>query len=213
MQILDNQPVLDQFPADQATPGQAAILGPIINSNGGYCNIEDNPVYAEYAYTQDGSAAGIVWGDPVPLPVGPIILAPGTVGVRFRNYTPGQNAVVFGSLSFPREPQVQITSGGIATAGSSSEITGRLSSLGSIVSGTGFSVLHTGTGAYTVSFDSVQAAIPLVQVQWEAAGSTGSVVDNMFNPTTSGFQLQMNEVQPVVQAVDVPWNFTAQQPV
>lgn len=115
MDILDAQTVADAFPQDGAG-GAIAQLGPIFDSNGGYYNVTGNPVYAQYAYGRYGE---YYWSDPVPIPVGPAILEPGTVGVRFRNYTAGAVATVSGALSEKGEPAVQITSGGIATAAAS----------------------------------------------------------------------------------------------
>lgn len=113
MDVLDAQAVADAFPLDGAG---GAVLGPIFNSAGGYYNVETNPVYVQYGY---GAYGEVQWTPAVPIPVGPAILAPGTVAVRFRNYVAGNAAVVSGALSERGEPVVQITSGGIASAGSS----------------------------------------------------------------------------------------------
>lgn len=110
MDVLDAQTVADTFPPDGAS-GPVALLGPIFGSNGGYYNVQANPVYAQYAY---GVYGAYYWSEPVPIPVGPAILQPGTVGVRFKNYVAGQVAVVSGALSEPNEPSVQITSGGLS---------------------------------------------------------------------------------------------------
>lgn len=113
MDVLDTQTVADDFPADGAA-GAIAQLGPIWGSNGGYYNIESNPVYAQYGYGDYGS---IQWTPPVPIPVGPALLTAGTVAVRFKNFTAGAAAVVSGALAERGEPQVQITAGGVAAPG------------------------------------------------------------------------------------------------
>lgn len=118
MDVLDAQVVADTFPPDGAS-GPVALLGPIFDSNGGYYNVETNPVYAQYAY---GVYGAYYWSEPVPIPVGPAILQPGTVGVRFRNYIAGSAAVVSGALSEKGEPSVQITSGGIPTTPTVAEL-------------------------------------------------------------------------------------------
>lgn len=110
MDTLDNQLVADTFPADGQSGG--AQLGPIYNSNGGYYIVADNDVYAQYAY---GTQGDVWWTDSVFIPIGPAILEPGTVGVRFANRVAGQAAHVSGSLSEHLEPSVQITSGGTST--------------------------------------------------------------------------------------------------
>lgn len=119
MDVLDAQAVADAFPQDGAS-GAIAQLGPIFDSNGGYYNVTDNPVFAQYAYGQYGEA---YWTPAVPIPIGPAVLAPGTVGVRFKNYTAGKVAHVSGALSEKREPAVQITSGGIASTGGGASAT------------------------------------------------------------------------------------------
>ena len=111
MDILDAQAVGDAFPQDGAG-GSIAQLGPIFDSAGGYYNVTGAAVYAQYAYGKYGE---FYWTDPVPIPVGPAILAAGTVGVRFKNYTPGSPATVSGALSEHGEPAVQITAGGVAS--------------------------------------------------------------------------------------------------
>lgn len=128
MYILDNVTVADQFPGDFAAQalGPLAIMGPAIKSNGGYFQIANNPVYAQLAYSPQPAGYGfgqVTWTKAFPFPVGPGILAPGTVGIRFKNYTPGSAAVVSGALSEHSEPQIEVTSSGSTSgAGSTAQI-------------------------------------------------------------------------------------------
>lgn len=118
MIILDNVAVADAFPNENAQQ-PSAIMFPAIKSNGGYFQITNNPVYLELAY---GIAPGEFgygqtrWTQQIPFPTGPGILQPGTVGVRFKNYTPGKIANVSGALAENAEPAIEVTSSGIATS-------------------------------------------------------------------------------------------------
>lgn len=144
MDVLDNQAVGDAFPGDGAS---GAVLGPIFDSNGGYYNVTGNPVYAQYAYGRYGE---YYWSEPVPIPVGPAILQPGTVGVRFRNYAAGQAAAVSGSLSEHGEPAVQITSGGTASQVSAGLVKLDSITLGVLAASIGFPT--SGSGAIAAGY-------------------------------------------------------------
>lgn len=118
MIVLDNVTVGDSFPNENAQQ-PAAIMFPAVKSNGGYFTITNNPVYVQLAYNIGAAGYGYGqsrWTKSIPFPVGPGILLPGTVGIRFSNYTPGKAAIVSGALAEEAEPSIEVTSSG--TAGS-----------------------------------------------------------------------------------------------
>lgn len=125
MITLDNVTVPDLFPTENAQQ-PAAIMFPAIKSNGGYFQISGNPVYIELAYTIEAGDFGhgqARWTKAIPFPTGPGLILPGTVGVRFQNYTPGKVATVSGALAEHAEPSIQVTSSGSISSGAGSGLT------------------------------------------------------------------------------------------
>lgn len=111
MLTLDSVAVADTFPE----PGKGgALLLEEGGSNGGYFAVTGNDVYVELAYGRQGA---IFWTEPVHVSPGNGILQPGTAGVRFRNYTPGQVATVSAGLSSRSEPSLQLTAAGVSSSG------------------------------------------------------------------------------------------------
>lgn len=208
MIVLDAQAVADTFPLD-GTQGGAQMF-PAYRSNGGYFNVVGNPVYIQLAYSAipSGGQGETHWTPPVPFPVGPGILAPGTVGIRFRNYTAGKVATVSGALAEHTEPPVIVTSAGTSTPTVSATIlTGVINSDASIAGGTGFSVVHTGTGIYTVTFTAAFTATPTVQV---------TMLDTLAGQWQGNFMSQLSNTGFVARfksnagaATDVAWTFLA----
>ena len=124
MIILDNVTVADQFPNENATQ-PSAIMFPAVKSSGGYFTILNNPVYVELAYNIESADYGhgqSRWTKAIPFPTGPGILLPGTVGIRFRNYTPGSAAIVSGALAEHAEPSIAVTSSGAFTSSAAAVI-------------------------------------------------------------------------------------------
>lgn len=203
MDTLDAQAVGDAFPGDAAA-GAVAQLGPIFDSNGGYYNVQTNPVYAQYAY---GTYGNYFWTPPVPIPVGPAILQPGTVAVRFRNYTAGSVATVSGALSEKGEPAVQITSGGVASSSGVrvNGITGSVSSAGAIVAGTGFSVAHPSTGLYQITLSPALSATPIVT----ALAFIGSGAGYCIMKSVSAVLIEIETVNGAGTLTDEAFHFVA----
>ncbi len=105
MQIIDSVVCGDDFT-------DAASIRNVYKSNGGYIAIGGQDVYAQLQYGVQGQE---VWTPSVHLPVGNGTLDKGTLGIRFRNYKAGSAATVSAGLSGPKEPQITIGSGGVAT--------------------------------------------------------------------------------------------------
>lgn len=178
METLDNVAVADSYPAGQSGGAQ---LGPIYSSNGGYFSVTE-PVYVQYAY---GSYGSQFWTQEVPLPAGPVVLDPGTVGIRLRNYVAGTIAFVSGALSERGEPKVTVTSSGVAApAAAATMITGRVTA-GGAQTGTGFTVNHSATGTYVITFTAAFATDPtVVATAGPAANGNAIATINASSPTS-----------------------------
>jgi hypothetical protein len=137
---------------------QAATMADVYDSNGGYFTVAGNDVFAQLEY---GGLGQTFWTPEFHVPVGNGILQPSTTGIRFRNYLAGQTGIVSGALSESAEPAVALTAGGNANP-VSNVITGIVDATGAPISGTGFTVVHVGTGLYTINFTSPFANAPAV---------------------------------------------------
>lgn len=111
--VINNVTVADQYPNG---PGAGlAIIAWVWDSNGGYATISSNDVFLQLAQGDQGAEE---WGDEIHVPAGGLQLLPGTIGIRFRNFTPGSPAIVSGAIFSKSEPTVIIGSTGQAkTAG------------------------------------------------------------------------------------------------
>lgn len=106
MIILDNVACGDDYT-------EAATIENVYASSGGYFSITQNDVFVQLQFGRHGLEE---WTDEVRAPVGNGILAAGTLGVRFRNATTGQAAVVSAALAAEAEPPLTIVAGGQASA-------------------------------------------------------------------------------------------------
>ena len=187
---------------DNYTP--AATLSEIIASSGGYFAVSGNDALVELQYGPQGTTQ---WTGEAQVPVGNGVLDPGTTGVRFRNATAGQVAVVTAALYEEAEPRLVITSPGtVSVSGSLSGITGQASAVGGVIAGTGWSCVHTGAGVYTVTFTTPFAAAPDVLVSLGPSGNTqGDII--VFSTAIGGCVVHVFNGAGTPQ--DQAWSFLA----
>lgn len=114
MFTIDSVACIDSFPTDGQTGGAQIIAQG--GSSGGYFSVANFDAYAQLGYVPRPGPprGGIVWTPQFHVTVGNGILAAGTHGIRFRNYTPGLVALVSAALSEPYEPPVQLAASGSA---------------------------------------------------------------------------------------------------
>lgn len=188
----------------------AATLGPVPNTTALTFTVANNSAIAQVA------GKGIPqedWGPEVLIPpvTGAQVL--NANGIRFRNAVAGNIARVVAELSQPFDPVILggtpftgilASTGGVNAGG---VLTGMVDGAGNITGGTGFSVVHTATGVYTVTFTTAFAnpptVIPTVN-DWTAALS---YVAQPTNITSTGFTLHVSTGGGTLQ--DHPFNFIA----
>lgn len=85
-------------------------------------------------------------------------------------------------------------------------VTGIVAANGTITAGTGFSVVHSGTGVYAVTFSPVFPAAPVV-LTTPVGTSRLSPDYSAGNPTATGFTLQLKDASNTL--TDAIWNFNA----
>lgn len=169
----------------------AATVGPVWLSAGGYFALAGQDAWYQLGWKPKGTT-DISWTEEVHVPVGNGIIYPGTIAVRFRNYVAGQTAVVSAAISSRDEPVVTIAAGGVATPSSTAMLTGDVNSNGTIAGGTGFTVNHSGTGIYIVSFTNPFSSSPVPVVTPKGAmlpavvaNSASQMTLNFFDTTPS----------------------------
>ena len=171
-----------------------ATIGPLtMGSNGGYFIIADNDVFMQLGYKEQGrGVSDIQWMPETHVPLGNGVFYKGTYSARFRNFTPGNVATVSGGLATPTQPLFTISAGGIATPSVSNMITGGVNANGSIAAGTGFTVNHSGTGIYVISFNTAYSSPPNIQVTLVTAntGSNAAVANLVTGWTGSSFTVR-----------------------
>jgi hypothetical protein len=100
MEILDAVTVGDTYT-------QAATIDNVYDSNGGFYALSGADVYMQLQYGRHGLEQ---WTNEVHIPVGAGsvsgVIAPGTVGIRVRNFAAGQPATISAALAFPAEPPI-----------------------------------------------------------------------------------------------------------
>lgn len=70
-------------------------------------------------------------------------------------------------------------------------VTGRVAANGTKLAGTGFSVVHSGTGIYTVTFTTAFSAVPLILLAVNPTGD-GNMI-GFTSATTSSFVVQIDD--------------------
>ncbi len=81
---------------------EAATLGPVFGSNGGYFLVSGNDAFVQLGYGRQ--AQWPLWMAETKVGAGSGTLSKGIVAVRFRNQVAGQVAVVSAGLSSADEP-------------------------------------------------------------------------------------------------------------
>ncbi len=142
-------------------------------------------------------------------------------GIAFKNHVAGQtpSPQVWGSLFTAVEPRVgggQAFAGTVSSSGSvtppplpsSGVITGVVAANGAIVAGSGFSVVHAGTGIYDVTFANGLATAPVVNADGLENISGGGLFPTVAQPclvTANGFRVSTFVTGTGLG--DKPWNF------
>lgn len=182
----------------------AATIQEVWRSSGGYFIVSDADVYMALQYGNLGSTE---WTNPVHVPTGNGILNEGTIGVKFKSYTPNLAATVSAALSAQAEPTFAIGSGGQTGNDNSTLIQGVVTGGGTIAHGTGFSCARSSAGVYqlgwTIPFPNYSFAIPItvappaLLIPYIPAGSgsgitlvfkdlTGTLTDTIFGFIATG---------------------------
>ena len=137
-------------------------------------------------------------------------------GVRARSLVAGTPAVIYGGVFQEGEAAVlpsnqvagTISTSGTITPPSTSALnglTGAVSAIGAVVSGSGFTVAHPATGKYVITATSPLAAAPIVVAtannQYVVAQTVGAI-------TTTTFTVWLIDGGSA-SLTDQPWNFLA----
>lgn len=203
---INNVPAADQYTA-------VCTIGPDFAAKTAVITVANNPVLMQFAVGKYGDWR---WTDereffsiPQSFRVGNII------GVKFRNANPGQVARILAVLSGQDDPDFQSgipfsgvlsASGGITPApGVINGITGSVSAAGGIVAGTGFTVVHVGTGIYTITPNTPFAAPPVVVATLGDHSTPDIIVAEAI--TANSFQITI--IQVGVAFHDKPFDFIA----
>ncbi len=103
------------------------------------------------------------------------------------------------------QPQISAsTITGLTASSSTSSVSGSVGSTGTITQGSGFSVVHSGTGVYAVTFTTAFSAAPVVVVTPVTSGSRFAGVSTQ---SASGFTAQL--ANSAGTATDQAFNFAA----
>lgn len=157
----------------------AATLSEVWRSNGGSFVVTVNDVFMELQY---GNLGQTYWTDEVHVPVGNGILSPGTVGVRFRNWTSGKNATITAVLASEVEPSFAIGTPSTAT------VTGSLNELGykqitapvTVASVTEATPTAVVAALPAITFDGVTVVVVQFYAPYIQAGTGGAYGANLF---------------------------------
>ena len=132
---------------------------------------------------------------------GEVVLQPGQggytdiYGIRFRSYDPANPTAVLCTAYFADDPTPSgfVSSTGVftgGTVGGSQLITGYVKSDGTILGGSGYAVLYTGPGAYTITFTAPLSGTPCIVGSATGPGSNSIIFDVHSNPTATGFDVR-----------------------
>lgn len=177
----------------------------VFGSSGGFFAISGNDAFVRLQKGLQGVAE--FFGE-VHVPQGTGTLLAGTTGISFRNYQAGQVAVVTAALYYPAEPPLIVSSlGTVQAVVTTGLVAGIVNNIGGIVGGSGFSVVHSGTGVYAVSFSTPFSARPAVTVTVDQAAS---LFVFLTGPSTNGFTV--NLVNASSSPADAAFDFHAVVP-
>lgn len=193
-------PLNDVAVADDYTV--AASIQNIFPGAGGAYVVKLQPVYAQLQYGVQGAAH---WTDEQILDPGGGAIDPGATGIQFRNATAGQAAIVSARIKPRAQPGLAVA---FASTVGPSVVTGRVSSVGGIVSGTGFTVTKGAAGIYTINFNTAfTGGAPIVVAMAENASWLGASITALsasavtlrwvniaFNPTDTAFEFLANAI-------------------
>lgn len=159
MKILDSVSCGDDYTA-------AATIEDVYASPGGYFAVYNADCFVELQYGRHGQEW---WTLEVRAPVGNGVLAPGTIGVRFRNAVAGSVATVSAALAAEAEPPLAIVAGG----NSSSPTVAGASSVPIVAAGPGTTTLVAAVAAKAVKV--LSAALMsdgTTNVKFQSSGGT-----------------------------------------
>ena len=126
----------------------------VFGGRGGFYNIRNGPVFVQIEYGVQGQTS---LGAEFPLQPGTGSIEPGTIGIRFRNQSTSTPATVDARITPAGQPNVTPTSTGTV---SSSLIAGVVKSDGTVISGSGFTVVRNAAGTYTITFTTAFTNVP-----------------------------------------------------
>jgi hypothetical protein len=157
----------------------AATIQDVFNPNGGSFLIVGGSVVYSLQYGRLGES---FWTQDVQSVPGGGVIPKDATGVKFKNLSAALPATVSAVIAQGDEPSLALTFAGAVTG---TFITGRVSSAGAIVGGTGFSVVFGGVNTYAITFTTAFAATPVVLVQIRNA--TGDTSPSVSLDTAGGF--------------------------
>lgn len=188
--------------SDQYT--DAATISGVYGGRGGAFAITNGNVYAEIQYSEGGNQGTETWAPERLFNPGGGTIDPGAIGVRFRNADNTLPGTVSASITPPGYPGM---SQNYAGALSGTMVGGIVSSTGTIIGGSGFTVAHPSTGVYTVTFTTAFGAQPVVLV------TAFSAFVELVLASTSASQFQINTLNPSGTLINAAFNFQANQVV
>lgn len=201
---IPNTTVLDAYDESTTFAGNDVLAD-------GFITVANNPVACQLALGKFGQAH---WSDEIYLPPSTLPIRPGTrtpvAGIRFRNFVAGSPAQVFGTLFYPGEAGLgagsPFDSTVSAAGGISPAVTGgRISSLGAVEGGSGFTCNRFAVGSYRITFTAPFAAIPAV-VATIATTAVNAHHIRIQNMTVSQFEILISDSGHVSLA-DAAFNF------
>lgn len=186
----------------------ACTIGPDFDANFVVLTIANNPALLQFAV---GVVGNWRWTDereffsiPQSFRVGNV------VGVRVRNANAGSVARVLAVLAGGDDPDFQSgmpfagilsATGGISVTGG---LTGIVNANGTIAAGSGFTVNHTGTGVYVITFTNPFTTTPVVLVTPIVAVGNAEAFVTAVSPNSVTIEIFGGA------GVDEPFNFIAQ---
>lgn len=201
--ILPNTPTADAYPTSAQSAGCQVGLNDVYAS--GYFVVANAAALAQYQHGLQGQQdfSSDIFLPPATYPLVGSDQDP-LGGIKFKSAVTGIPAQVFGVLYKKNESALLAgsefssavsTSGGITPPGSGIEgLTGYVSGAGAIIAGSGFTVVRTAAGRYTITFVPALAAVPVVVLSVTVGLSANEdIVALNPGPTINGFLVAVNE--------------------
>ena len=171
---------IDSKTTSDAYTDSCTISG-VYGSSGGYFSVNGADVYMELLYGEQGTQQET---REFHVAQGPGSLLSNTSGVRFRSYKTGVPATVSAGIFYPSEPAITLNGSGVLTV-ANNQITGIVLHDGTIGGGTGFTVVHTGTGLYTITYTTPFSSTPVVSLTALYTGVIVSMATGQGYPSTA----------------------------